>query len=167
MEVLSIYDDLGNLTDKTIIRGSKIKLADNEHIAVAVIFIENSEGKFLIQKTSVAKGKEFSTTGGHVLAGETPIDAIIRETKEEIGLTLNKNEIIDLGYLLYDVPIRFIFYVKKNVNLNELTIQEEEVDFVTYMSIEEITNIIERGEITKSHGILFYEVLKLIENKKR
>ena len=105
MEVLSIYDDLGNLTDKTIIRGSKIKLADNEHIAVAVIFIENSEGKFLIQKTSVAKGNEFSTTGGHVLAGETPIDAIIRETKEEIGLTLNKNEIIDLGYLLYDSKI--------------------------------------------------------------
>ena len=65
------------------------------------------------------------------------------------------------------MPIRFIFYVKKDVNLNELTIQEEEVDFVTYMSIEEITNIIERGEITKSHGILFYEVLKLIENKKR
>lgn len=163
MEILSIYDDYGKVTEKTIVRGSKIRLADNEHIAVAVIFIENTDGKFLIQKTSFEKGGEFSTTGGHVLAGETPLEAIIRETKEEIGLTLDKNEIKDLGYILYDVPLRFIFYVKKDINIKDLTIQKEEVEYVTYMSKKEIEEIIERGEITKSHGILFNKVMELLE----
>ena len=159
MEVLSIFDNNGNLTNNTVIRGSKIKLGDNEHIGVAVIFIENDEGKFLIQKTSKEKGGEFSTTGGHVLEGETPLEAIIRETKEEIGLTLNKEEIIDLGYMLYDFPIRFIFYVHKNIDISSLNLQTEEVEYITYMTKEEINEIINQGGITKSHGILFNEVM--------
>lgn len=163
MEILSVYDDLGNLTNKTVVRGSKLNLLNNEHIAVAVIFIENSEGKFLIQKTSIEKGNEFSTTGGHVLFGETPIEAVIRETKEEIGLELQQNEIKSLGYLLYDMPLRFIFYVKKDVDIKQLTLQDEEVEYVTYMSKEEIEEIIKCGEITKSHGILFHKFLELIE----
>ena len=166
MEILSIYDNEGNLTDKTVVRGSKIELAKDEHIAVAVIFIENSDGKFLIQKTSLDKGGEFSTTGGHVLAGETPIEAIIRETYEEIGLSLSKEEIEDLGYIIYGVPIRFIFYLKKDIDINKLTVQLEEVEYVTYMTKEEIDKLISNGEITKSHGILFNEVMKKI-NKKR
>lgn len=166
MEVLSVYDNFGNLTNKTVVRGSKIALSHDEHIAVAVIFIENTDGKFLIQKTSLEKGNEFSTTGGHVLSGETPVEAIIRETKEEIGLLLDKSEINYLGYMIYDVPIRFIFYIKKDIDINKLVVQKEEVEYVTYMSKNEILKIIEHGEITKSHGILFKEAMKLIENKK-
>jgi len=163
MEVLSIFDNNGNLTNNTVIRGSKIKLGDNEHIGVAVIFIENDEGKFLIQKTSKEKGGEFSTTGGHVLEGETPLEAIIRETEEEIGLTLNKEEIIDLGYMLYDLPIRFIFFVHKNIDICSLKLQTEEVEYITYMTKEEINEIINQGGIIKSHGILFNEVMNKLE----
>ena len=83
MEILDIYDDLGNITGKTIIRGDKsVKLEPNEHIALATIYIENSNGEFLIQKTSKEKGNVFSTTGGHVDSGETPLEAIKREVKE-------------------------------------------------------------------------------------
>ena len=53
MELLDIYDNDGNVTGRTIVRGDKTaKLNENEHIAVAVIFIENDKGEFLIQKTS-------------------------------------------------------------------------------------------------------------------
>ena len=53
MELLDVYDDKGNLTGKKVERGEKVKeLEENEHIAVGVIFIENSKGEFLIQKTS-------------------------------------------------------------------------------------------------------------------
>ena len=53
MEILDIYDDNGKVTAKTVIRGDKsVSLSNNEHIAVAVIFIENDKGEFLIQKTS-------------------------------------------------------------------------------------------------------------------
>ena len=57
MELLDIYDATGLPTGKTIVIGDKNTiLGDNEHIAVGVIFIENSKGEFLIQKTSIEKG---------------------------------------------------------------------------------------------------------------
>lgn len=86
MELLDIYDDSGNLTGKTVVRGNKYNaLKSNEHIALAVIFIENSKGEFLIQKTSVEKSDIFSSTGGHVTSKETPLTTVIREVKEELG----------------------------------------------------------------------------------
>ena len=51
-EYLDVYDDNGKVTGKVIIRGDKnAKLQKNEHISVAVIFIQNDKNEFLIQKT--------------------------------------------------------------------------------------------------------------------
>ena len=56
-EYLDVYDDNGKVTGKVIIRGDKnAKLQKNEHISVAVIFIQNDKNEFLIQKTSKEKG---------------------------------------------------------------------------------------------------------------
>ena len=49
-----------------------------------------------------------------------------------------------------------IMYQQKKIK-----IQEEEVEFVKYMSISEIKEIISKEEITKSHGILFNKMLEL------
>ena len=78
-----------------------------------VIFIENDNGEFLIQKTSKEKGGEFSSTGGHVSSGETPLIAIKREVKEEIGINVDDDQIEEYGFLSYDKPLRYIFYLKK------------------------------------------------------
>ena len=60
MELLDVYDNNGNVTGRKIIRGDKTAVLDeNEHIAVAVIFIENDKGEFLIQKTSNIKRKRW------------------------------------------------------------------------------------------------------------
>lgn len=167
MELLDLYDENGNVTGKTIVRGDKsAKVESNEHIALATIFIENSEGKFLIQKTSKEKGDVFSTTGGHVDSGETPLDTIIRETKEEIGVSIDSDEIEEYGYMMFDMPLRFIFYVKKDVDVSNLKLQKEEVDYVKYMSVEEIQDLIKSGQMLKSHAIQFNELLSKLNNKK-
>ncbi len=60
MELLDVYDNYGNVTGRTIVRGDKSAvLNENEHIAVSVIFIENDNGEFLIQKTSQEKVENF------------------------------------------------------------------------------------------------------------
>ena len=161
MEILDIYNDNGQLTGKTIIRGDKsVSLSDNEHIALSVIFIENNDGKFLIQKTSKEKGGEFSSTGGHVDSGETPLEAIKREVKEELGINIYNDNIEELGYILYDMPIRYIYYIKKDIDINKVKLQKEEVDYVTYMNKGEIEKLINNNEMLKSHGIMFNEMLK-------
>ena len=162
MELLNVYDNEGNLLDKVIPRGDKtVVLSDDEHIGVVVVFIENSEREFLIQKTSVEKGSEYSSTGGHVDAGETHLTSILREIKEELGIDVDSEELEYLGFLLYDKPIRFMYYLKKDIDVKDIVLQDEEVEFVKYMNIDEIKEIIDKGEMTKSHGIIFNKILEL------
>lgn len=162
MELLNVYDNNGNLTDKIVPRGDKsVVLNDNEHIGVVVVFIENSNGEFLMQKTSVEKGSEYSSTGGHIDVGETHLTSIIREIKEELGIDVNKEELEYLGFMLYDKPIRFMYYLKKDIDINDIVVQEEEVESVKYMSVLEIKKLIDNEEITKSHGIIFNKILEL------
>ena len=165
MELLDIYDDYGKTTGRVIKRGDKsVKLSKNEHIAVSVIFIENSKGEFLIQKTSKEKGGEYSSTGGHVNSGETPLESIKREVKEEIGIDISNDSIVELGYLLYDMPLRYIFYLKKDIDINSVQTQKEEVEYVKYMTIEEINKIIENKQITESHAIIFKKIMEYKNN---
>ena len=160
MELLDLYDNDGKVTGRKIVRGDKTAiLNENEHIAVAVIFIENDKGEFLIQKTSKEKGGEFSSTGGHVDSGETPLESIKRETKEELGVSIDNDKVEEYGFLSFDMPLRFMFYVKKNIDINDIKVQKEEVDYVKYMSVDEINNLINSGEMLKSHGIMFKELL--------
>ncbi len=161
MELLDVYDSNGNVTGRKIIRGDKTAVLDeNEHIAVAVIFIENDNGEFLIQKTSKEKGGEFSSTGGHVDSGETPLMSIKREVKEELGVNVDYEEIEEYGFMLFDMPLRYLFYLKKNIPINKITIQKEEVDYVEYMSISKINELIENNQMLKSHGIMFNELMQ-------
>lgn len=168
MEKLDIYDDNGYLTGKTIIRGDKsVKLSSNDHIALVVIFIENSKHEFLIQKTSKEKDNVFATTGGHVISGETPYQAIIREVSEELGIDISNDDIEDLGYLLYDMPLRYVYYLKKDIDIKKLNLQKEEVEYVKYMSIEKINDLIKSNAMLLSHAIQFKHMLENRDNKKK
>lgn len=160
MELLDVYDGNGNTTGRTIARGDKeTVLSENEHIAVSVIFIENDNSEFLIQKTSKEKGGKFSSTGGHVHSGETPLEAIKREVKEELGINIYNNQIKEYGFLRYDMPLRYIYYLRKNIDLNNIQLQKSEVDYVEYMSISKINELIETNQMLESHGIMFKELM--------
>ena len=162
MEVLDVYDDNGEVLNKTVLRGAHNRdFEKGEHFAVAIIFIENDSGEFLIQR--VPRG-EYSSTGGHILSGEKPIDAIIRETKEEIGIELKKDEIISLGFRLLDFPVRFLFYIKKDIKLKDITLQKEEVSSIKYMSVKKIEDLIKKNVFKKGHALLFREIMKYKNN---
>lgn len=163
MEYLDIYNEKKEKLNKKIKRGDK--LLDNEHILVAVIFIENSGGKYLIQKTSKEKGEKYATTGGHVLSGETPKTAIIRETKEELGLDVSNENIIYIGDLLFGIPFGEIYYLKKDLDIAKLKLQQEEVEQVEYLTKAEILKLIETEKMVKSHGLMFKKMLDKINIK--
>ena len=65
------------------------------------MFIQNSEDKFLIQKTSINRGEEFATTGGHVSYGDSGLYTAIKGLKEELGININSTELKLYSSILY------------------------------------------------------------------
>lgn len=161
MEMLDVYNDNGRKTGKVVGRNTKDEnFNEGEHIGVALIYIENDKNEFLIQKTTEKKGGIYSSTGGHVKHGERPIDTIKREVKEELGIDISKEKLINLGHLFVDFPMRFVFYLKKDVDINDIHLKKDEVELVTYMSKTKIKQIIKEGLMHPAHSKILERVLE-------
>ena len=89
---------------------------------------------------------------GHVQSKETSIAACIRELKEELGIKIEKSE---LKYLYtikeekntnnYIEKIFFDTYIlKKDINLNDIIIQKEELSEVKYLLIKDAYNLLNK-----------------------
>jgi isopentenyldiphosphate isomerase len=71
------------------------------HRVVHCWIIQENQPVFWFQQRAHTK-KDFPDCfdlpcGGHVDAGETPIQAMLRELREEIGLYVTRNDLISLG----------------------------------------------------------------------
>ena len=71
------------------------------HKAVVVFIISTYNKSILLQQRSANKKLWPNlwdiTAGGHVLTGEFGYQTVIRETKEEIGIDINKNDLEFIG----------------------------------------------------------------------
>ena len=81
-----------------------------------------------------------------VSSGYTPDDTITKEIKEELGLDVKIEELT----LFYTDKRKYAFqdayYLKKDIDMNEITVQKEEVEYVKWLSIDEINKLIENNE---------------------
>ena len=87
-ELWNIYDKDRNLTGRTHRRGDPLS-AGEYHLTVH-IWLQNSDGRFLITKRAPNKGYAgvWECTGGSALAGDDSLTAALREVREETGLTI-------------------------------------------------------------------------------
>lgn len=151
MEKHELVDKNGNKTGKVLthIEARNLNNVPNDYyISVVGVVIINGNNELLLQKRSRFKRNnpnKWGICGGKVDFGETPLDAGIRETLEEIGIRLNKEE---MKFLSTDTngKLHFtVYYVRKNIDINECKLQEEEVDEVKYFKIEELQNLDTEG----------------------
>lgn len=154
MEKLDLYNDLGEKLNEVINRGEKIEPGKN--IMLSIIYIRNTKGDYLIQKTSIEKGLEYSSTGGHVTSLEDGFMTIKRELKEELGIDSDDIEYIDtFKYPTKPLIINVYFLDNYNLDTTEIKLQEEEVEEVKYISKNEILKLIDDGKFTETHGYIF------------
>ena len=147
MEYLNLYDKEGNLTNEKGIRGE----ITNKLVGIVLIFIENSKGEFLIQKTSPSRENVYATTGGHVSYGSTFEETVINEVKEELGIDITNDNIILMNTYIRERVIQKVFYLKKDISINDITIQEDEVENIEWLSKEKINELIESNEFRTSN----------------
>ena len=151
MEKWDLYNEKGEKLGKTIVRGEKMK-DDEYHISVHV-WILNKENNFLIQKRAATKKKfpnMWSMTGGAVLAGETSENACIREVLEELGISLDINELKKLGRIKRKNGLVDIWIVYRDCDIKDLSLQEDEVSCAKWADIEEIKHLLQKEEFTPS-----------------
>ena len=136
-------------------------------IIVVLAFIQNSAGKFLIQKRSKEKGGLYGSTGGHPKAEETSLQGMITEIQEEIGLTVSENEIELIYAGRQDTERVFfdIYYLKKDFDINTLTLQKEEVESVEWLSISEIKQLIDKGLFKIQHAEEVYRLIDIFKKR--
>ena len=167
MEQRDLYDINKRLTGQTIFKGESIP--ENNYIIVVLVFIQNSEGKFLIQKRSEIKNGKYATTGGHPKSGENSVQGIISEVKEEIGLELNLND-LQLYYTGRSDSERVFwddYYIKIEIDdIKNLTLQKEEVESVCWLSIDEIYSLMKENKFFKNHYEEFEILLKWLNKCK-
>ena len=159
MELLQVFDENKNMLNESIERDKKKEIEPGKYFMIILLFIENNN-KFLIQKTAESRFSEYATTGGHVTYGDNAIKTVIKEAKEELGLTLNETEAKEIETITYPLCHATIYYCKKNIDINKLKIQEEEVESLQWMSIHEINELISENKFRKSNIIPFEKVLE-------
>lgn len=117
-----------------------------------------------------------TSTSGHLASGDTSITGAIRELSEEIGLNVNETE---LEYLftvkehtvhnngtLINNEIIDVFLINKNVKIEELKLQKEEVSDIKYISLEEFENMVKNNsEDLVPHKKLHYKLLEILHDR--
>ena len=157
MELRDLYDENKILTSETIEKGKPIP--QGRYYLTVVAWIQNSKGEFLLQLTSPTKHHKWSTTGGHPTTGETSLDGIVTEIKEELGIAVDSNKLKLFKTIKTEDDFVDLYYLKLNINLKDILIQEDEVEEVKWASIEEIQEMIANNKFLPPHIDFFNDCL--------
>lgn len=156
MELFDLYDSDRKNTGKTLERGSPVPKGFYRMVVHICIF--NIEGKILIQQRQPFKhgwsGMWDLTVGGSAVAGDTSIAAAVRETGEEIGVVLDEQELKRVLTVQTDHVLDDIYTVQKELDIEQLKLQPEEVAQVKWADMEEIIGMIDSGVFIPYHKAL-------------
>lgn len=174
MELLDVLDEegkeTGRIEDKEIIHEKCLWHKEVE------VWLVNEEGKILIQKRAPTKKQrpnKWAITGGHVKSGENEKEAMLREIKEEIGIDCKK-ESLKLIIIAKHSSIhgdnnafRYGYYCKTDKNIEEFTMQKEEVSELQYVTLQELEQLVEKQDDNYAFSKWEYiqDVIKYLKQK--
>lgn len=165
-EMLDVLDENGIKTGEVLTRKEVHRLGLWHKIIVIAIIDENNQ--ILMQQRSFIKdtnpGKWDISAAGHVSAGQTSLEASVREINEEVGISIEDK---DLKYVLTykkesdvreDYKDKQIFdcYIAKlkEIDMNKIVLQESEVASAKLVTKEEFKEMVETGNMVKDQNFI-------------
>lgn len=165
MEILDIYDRDRRKTDRTAIRGQPLEKGDFRVVIHVCLF--NSKGEMLIQRrqpfTKGWAGMWDVTVSGSAVSGDSSSGAAIRETSEEIGITLSSDDLRQVCTVNFDEGFDDFYIVNKDIDISALTLQPEEVAEVKWANMDTIIRLIDEERFIPYHKS-FIEMLFWFNN---
>lgn len=156
MEYWDVYDKKGKWRRRVIKKGERLK-NDEYHIIVEG-WILRDDGNFIIQRRALDKksfaGMWYCSAGGSVISRETPKEGMVREFREELGIDISEDELSLKRIITERNTIFYIYLVRKNISLDEITLQEEEVMDVDLADPSKIKKMVEDKTFI---GLDYYE----------
>lgn len=161
MELRDLYDENKKITGETIYKGQDVP--EGRYYITVVVFIQNNKNEFLLQKRVKKKDGKWATTGGHPVSGETSRQGIITEIKEELGINVVEENVKLFKTIKTEDDFVDIYYLKEDIDINKIKIQEEEVEDVKWSTIDEIQKMIQQENFSESHKDFFEDCLKYLK----
>jgi len=153
-EYIDIVTKEGLPTGKSVLK-SDIHTKGHYH-NTAHIWLYTKKGNVLLAQRSAAKLicplLWDVSVAGHVNAGERIENAAIRETEEEIGLTLSENQLHKIGISecfqtysngIVDNELHHTFITELKVGISNLKLDKKEVEAVKLISLDEFQNLVD------------------------
>ncbi|MFM4798435.1 NUDIX hydrolase [Aeromonas caviae] len=116
------------------------------HITVAAILIHD-EKLLMIRKADPAYGHKFSIIAGHLENGESPYVALLREVKEELGITLReyifiKKEVGVPDLCRYGLSLHdwYVFSSSEFFDINKVVYDTSEIEHLEWVSIKDLNS---------------------------
>lgn len=139
-------------------------MSRTENVELTVLCLIYRDDEVLLQNRVKADWQGYALPGGHVEPGESFVEAVIREMKEETGLTIYNPELCGLKQFPIDGGRYVVFLFKTNSFEGELISSHEgRMEWVhrneisrlnTVADLEKLLRVIERGELTEFQYIL-------------
>ncbi|WP_461204902.1 NUDIX hydrolase [Clostridium sp. DL1XJH146] len=146
MEKWDLFDENRQALYKTHNRKDKMVIG-NYHVVVS-IWTVNSKNEILSTLRDPKKDvypNFWENTAGSVLAGETSVEGALRELREETGILANEEEILFLGTKKEKTAFIDSYIVRKDYEISELKMQEDETVDAKWVTLERFDEMIESG----------------------
>ena len=153
-----IYQELLDVVDasvRVIGRATRERVHREGLLHRAVhLLVWHPDGRLLLQKRSASKaccpGLWDTSVGGHVAAGEDGLVAVLRESREELGILLRAEDLEPMGRHLFDEDSLDPELVDSwgTLHSGPFVPDPEEVEDVGWFTLEEVDSLLLRGLAT-------------------
>ncbi len=162
MELVDLLNNRKELIGETCERNA---VPDGKYRLSIHIWIVNAKNEILIQQRSANRKKfpnMWTNTGGACIAGETSIETVFRELKEELDITPSIDNLELIASYKREKDYVDVWVLKQNINIKDLKFNDNEVQDAKWVTVEDWQKLLIEKQAVKSSTDYF---LKYINNE--